>query len=290
MARTVPIYTYKAADGRSIRFAADSDFWITDLAGDDGLDIDIQKSQSYGQIGKSRTGQTVGDRTLTVTGAILRELDVNEALLKRLVRPMAAARWCKTVGGTTWYLDVVPAHTPDVYGGEHLLHFQFKLNAAFPYWRTVDTTRALLGGLQPMWFPTPVSTAGTFAISRYKNDLYTNVHNGGNAETAFTLYLRATAKVKDPMLWNNGTRTFIRLNTEMQTGEQAVISTADGSRGCRYFTADGAEDNGFRLLDIDSDLWMTLAPGDNILRMTAEGGRENLTAYVTAPKGVTSGV
>ena len=32
MARTVPVYTYQAADGRSLRFAADSDFWITDMS------------------------------------------------------------------------------------------------------------------------------------------------------------------------------------------------------------------------------------------------------------------
>ena len=286
MARTVPVYTYQAADGRSLRFAADSDFWITDMNGDDGLDIETKTSQSYGQTGN----QSVGERSVTVTGAILRDLDANEALLKKLVRPLTAGRWCKTVGSTVWYLDVVPAQTPIVSGGANLLNFQFKLKAAFPYWRTEDTARMLLGGMEPAWFPTPVSTAGNFAISRYKHNMYTNFVNDGNAETAFTLYLQAAAKVKNPMLWNNGTRTFIRLNTTMQAHERAVICTADGNRGCRYYTADGAEDNGFRLLDIDSDLWMMLTPGDNVLRMTADEGNENLTATVTAPKGVASGV
>lgn len=290
MARTVPVYTYQAADGRSLRFAADSDFWITDMSGDDGLDIETKTSQSYGQTGKTITNQSVGERSITVTGAILRDLDVNEALLKKLVRPLTEGRWCKTVGSTVWYLDVVPAQTPIVSGGANLLNFQFKLKAAFPYWRTEDTARMLLGGMEPAWFPTPVSTAGTFAISRYKHNMYTNFVNDGNAETAFTLYLQAAAKVKNPMLWNNGTRTFIRLNTTMQGHERAVICTADGNRGCRYYTADGAEDNGFRLLDIDSDLWMMLKPGDNVLRMTADEGNENLTAIVTAPKGVASGV
>ena len=46
----------------------------------------------------------------------------------------------------------------------------------------------------------------------------------------------------------------------------------------------------FRWLDYDSDLWMTLDPGDNVLRLTADEGRENLTATVTAPKGVAAGV
>lgn len=290
MARTVPVYTYQAADGRSLRFAADSDFWITDMSGDDGLDIETKTSQSYGQTGKTIISQSVGERSITVTGAILRDLDANEALLKKLVRPLTAGRWCKTVGSTTWYLDVLPSHTPDVSGGAHLLNFQFKLKAAYPYWRTVETAATMLGGLESAWFPTPVSTAGTWYISRYKHDLYTPVVNSGSTETGFTLRLTATARVKNPMLWHNGQRSFIRLNKEMLPGEAAVISTLESERGCTYRQSDGTEVNGFRWLDYDSDLWMTLAPGANVLRLTADEGRENLTATIHAPKGVAAGV
>lgn len=290
MARTVPVYTYQAADGRSLRFAADSDFWITDMSGDDGLDIETKTSQSYGQTGKTITSQSVGERSITVTGAILRDLDANEALLKKLVRPLTAGRWCKTMGSTTWYLDVLPSHTPDVSGGAHLLNFQFKLKAAYPYWRTVETAATMLGGLESAWFPTPVSTAGTWYISRYKHDLYTPVVNSGSTETGFTMRLTATARVKNPMLWHNGQRSFIRLNKEMLPGEAAVISTLEGERGCTYRQSDGTEVNGFRWLDYDSDLWMTLAPGANVLRLTADEGRENLTVTIHAPKGVAAGV
>lgn len=290
MARTVPVYAFQAADGSTIRFAVNSDFWITNLTGDDGLDVEMTEQQSTGQTGKTITGQSVGSRAITVTGSILRDFDANEALLKRLIRPESAARWLKTVGRTTWYLDVLPSHTPDVSGGAHLLNFQFKLKAAYPYWRTVETAATMLGGLEPAWFPTPVSTAGTWYISRYKRDLYTPVINSGSTETGFTLRLTATARVKNPMLWHNGQRSFIRLNKEMLPGEAAVISTLEGERGCTYRQSDGTEVNGFRWLDYDSDLWMTLAPGANVLRLTADEGRENLTVTIHAPKGVAAGV
>ena len=290
MARTVPVYAFQAADGSTIRFAVNSDFWITNLTGDDGLDVEMTEQQSTGQTGKTITGQSVGSRAITVTGSILRDFDANEALLKRLIRPESAARWLKTVGRTTWYLDVLPSHTPDVSGGAHLLNFQFKLKAAYPYWRTVETAATMLGGLESAWFPTPVSTAGTWYISRYKRDLYTPVVNSGSTETGFTLRLTATARVKNPMLWHNGQRSFIRLNKEMLPGEAAVIYTLEGERGCTYRQSDGTEVNGFRWLDYDSDLWMTLAPGSNVLRLTADEGRENLTATIHAPKGVAAGV
>ena len=290
MARTVPVYAFQAADGSTIRFAVNSDFWITNLTGDDGLDVEMTEQQSTGQTGKTITGQSVGSRAITVTGSILRDFDANEALLKRLIRPESAARWLKTVGRITWYLDVLPSHTPDVSGGAHLLNFQFKLKAAYPYWRTVETAATMLGGLESAWFPTPVSTAGTWYISRYKRDLYTPVVNSGSTETGFTLRLTATARVKNPMLWHNGQRSFIRLNKEMLPGEAAVIYTLEGERGCTYRQSDGTEVNGFRWLDYDSDLWMTLAPGANVLRLTADEGRENLTATIHAPKGVAAGV
>ena len=290
MARTMPVYAFQAADGSTIRFAVNSDFWITNLTGDDGLDVEMTEQQSTGQTGKTITGQSVGSRAITVTGSILRDFDANEALLKRLIRPESAARWLKTVGRTTWYLDVLPSHTPDVSGGAHLLNFQFKLKAAYPYWRTVETAATMLGGLESAWFPTPVSTAGTWYISRYKRDLYTPVVNSGSTETGFTLRLTATARVKNPMLWHNGQRSFIRLNKEMLPGEAAVIYTLEGERGCTYRQSDGTEVNGFRWLDYDSDLWMTLAPGANVLRLTADEGRENLTATIHAPKGVAAGV
>ena len=77
MARTVPVYAFQAADGSTIRFAVDSDLWITNLTGDDGLDVEMTEQQSTGQTGKTITGQSVGSRSLTVTGSILRDLAEN---------------------------------------------------------------------------------------------------------------------------------------------------------------------------------------------------------------------
>lgn len=148
----------------------------------------------------------------------------------------------------------------------------------------------MLGGLESTWFPTPISTAGSWYISQYRRDLYTTVTNTGNQSTAFTLDLRATARVLNPMLWHNGSRTFIRLNKEMLPGERAVISTQEDTLGCTYYGEDGIAQDGFRWMDYNTDWWMTLAPGDNVLRLTADEGRENMTVTITAPKGVASNV
>lgn len=292
MPRPAPIYTYIAGDGRTLPFGLDdtADYIATDVAGEDCIDVDISAAAANGQPGTQVTGMAVGARTITVTGAIVRDQSANDRRLRALLRPHAAGRWCKTVEGKTWYMDVVTKTSPAISGGPHLLRFQFSLYAAYPYWRTLDTSTTVLGGLEPAWFPTPVSTAGSWAISRYKQSLYTTVVNAGDMPTGFVLELRASALVQRPMLWHNGLRTYILLNANMTAGERVVISTLDDSRGCTWFTSQGVSQNAFRHLDPDSDLWMTLQPGENVLRLTADDGRSNLHAAIIAPKGVTNSV
>lgn len=289
--QTIPEYLCTNMDTQqSIYFSPSSDFWVTSISGENGLDISFKESQATGQIGKTINTRAVGSKSITVTGDILGDYDANERLINRLIVPGVPIRWTKILGIERWYLDGEAQRLPEVDGEPGLLHFQFKLKCPYPYWRTEESLTTMLGGLRPSWFPTPVSTAGSWYISQYKQDLYTTVTNTGNSETDFTLTLQARAKVLNPMLWHNGKRTFIRLNKEMQIGERAVISTAEKDRGCTYYTADGTAQDGFRWMDIDTDWWMTLSPGDNVLRLTADEGRENMTATITAPKGVASGV
>lgn len=289
--QTIPEYICaNLASRQSIHFSPTSNFWVIAISGENGLDISFNESQATGQTGKTITGRSIGSKSITITGDIVGDYDANERLLNRLIVPMAPLRWTKILGTERWYLDGEAQRLPDIDGEPGLLHFQFKLKCAYPYWRTAETLTTMLGGLQSTWFPTPVSTAGRWYISRYKQDLYTTVNNTGNTETDFTLNLTAKARVLTPMLWHNGTRTFIRLNKEMLAGERAVISTAENNRTCTYYAADGTSQDGFRFMDADTDWWMTLSPGANVLRLTAEEGRENLTATITAPKGVASGV
>lgn len=289
--QTIPEYICTNLDtGQSIHFAPTEDFWITSISGENGLDISFSESQSTGQIGTTINGRSVGSKSITVTGDIIKDYDANERLINRIIVVGASLRWTKILGNERWFLDCEAQRLPEVDGEPGLLHFQFRLKCAYPYWRTEETVSTLLGGLQLTWFPTPVSTAGAWYISRYKQDLYTTVTNTGNTETDFKVQLTAMARVLNPMLWHNGKRTFIRLNKEMQAGDRAVISTAESDRGCTYYAADGTEQDGFRFMDINTDWWMTLSPGDNVIRLTADEGRENLTASISAPKGVASSV
>lgn len=285
---SAPIYHYLCG-GKTVEFSPRGDIWITDI-NDDGMDVSFCETASAGQKGTTNNGASVGSRDITINGAILRDLEANERLLKAAVRPLAPARLTKTVNGVGWYLDGAAARTPDIVQQQGYLPFQFKFRAFFPFWRTLERQDTLLGGLASAWFPTPVSTAGTFRISTTKKSLYTAVFNDGNTDAEFQLTFSASARVVDPTVYHMGTGRYLRLNMTLAAGEKAVVRTITGSRGCTVYDSTGTSYNGFRYLDIGSDLAMVLLPGENLLRLTAAEGRDNLTCRLSAPKGVASSV
>ncbi|MEG0168306.1 MAG: hypothetical protein RR709_10630, partial [Ruthenibacterium sp.] len=83
---------------------------------------------------------------------------------------------------------------------------------------------------------------------------------------------------------------FLRINQVMTAGECITISTVYGRKGVRYTKADGTQENGFRFLDVDSDLNLRLSPGENTFRTAARSNREGLQVEISAPKGVVFGV
>lgn len=312
----IATYAYKC-DGNEVIFSPDTSFWITEIAGEDGLEININETQSAGSIGTTHDASSVSSRDLTVNGLIIGDCEAGKRKLNLTVRPFTDAVLYKTdSNGVKWYLTgeaKTTLHTEDKIAVSAInvnfskkvpqlrrqqaltdrigiMPFQFSFHASFPYWRTVETATTVLGGLSPMWFPTPVSTSGSWYISSAKGSVDTDVYNEGNGETEFRLYLKATAQCTNPRLYNLATRTYIQLNKTMTVGESAVISTVSGERGCTYYAEDGSEYNAFADLDIDSDLEMVLKPGSNILRFTAEAGRNNVTATIKAPSGVASNV
>ena len=312
----IPTYAYKCG-GNEVVFSPDTSFWITEIAGEDGLEINISETQSAGSIGTTHDASSVSSRDLTVNGLIIGDCDAGRRKLNLAVRPFTDAILYKTdSAGVKWYFSgeaKSTLHTEEkiaaaainvnfakktpylsrlqaLSGRIGIVPFQFTFHASFPYWRTVETATTVLGGLSSAWFPTPVSTAGSWYISTAKGSVDTDVYNEGNGETEFRIYLKASARCSNPRLYNLSTRTYIQLNKTMTVGESAIISTVSGERGCTYYAEDGTETNAFADLDINSDLEMTLKPGSNILRFTADSGRDNVTATVKAPSGVASNV
>jgi len=282
------VYTYESATGM-IRFALDTPFWISDIAGKSSVDISLSTVVGSGQVGASVISQSVKPRSFTVDGAIFEPLGANRTRLLGAMAPQQPGVLKTTVDGTEWYLDVIPERTPDVSEGIGAQLFQLRLFAGYPYWRTTGTFRRQLTGLTPL-FMFPFNTAGTFYISSHGDNYFAQIHNSGNVPIDFRVIFRAHKTVENPELYHMGTGQKIKVNKVMMPGENVTVSTIFGQKGVTVMGAGRELENGFRYLSTDSDLRMALLPGENLLRIDALTGRDGLGVEIEAPEGVRSGI
>lgn len=288
MAEAAIEYIYQSALG-TVRFARDSAFWITTISGQSAVDVDISATRGPGQAGSSLAGQSVEPRELTIDGCLFDPVEQNRQQLLKVMAPREPATLTRRCGADAVALEVVPRRTPEISQGDGVQNFQLRLYAAYPYWRSAQRASTQLAGLEAR-LRFPFYTGGRWYLSRFSGDYFHTLRGGGNVPTEFELVFAARAPVLRPEVMHMATRRRIGVNGTLNTGEQLTVSTIYGHRGAVLERADGTTENGFAMLSVDSDLGMALQPGDNLLRIDAEAGRQALGVRLLAPREVRSGV
>lgn len=281
------IFIYENAIGK-LTFQYGGQMWITDVSGMSGVEIDIAESRSTMQIGSSITSQNVRPRTFTIDGAIFEPIARARERILNIIAPQIPATLTIKQGAESWYLDVVPEKTPEITAGNGVQFFQTRLRAAYPYWRTTTSYATQIAGLGAV-FAFPLSTGGSWWISRYSDSYFATIENRGNVPVEFRVTFAARAALDNPELFHVGTGKRILIRKSLIAGEQVSVSTIYGQKGVICISTAGEVSNGFKYLSVDSDLSMTLRPGSNVLRINAVN-REGLGVRIEAPKGVKSGV
>lgn len=281
------VFIYENAIGRLV-FRYDSPLWITDVDGMSSVEIDIAESRSTMQIGSSITGQNVRPRSFTLNGDIFEPIPIHRERVLNIIAPQISATLTVEQGGESWYLNVVPQKTPEITPGEGVQHFQTRLRAAYPYWRTTANYAAQVAGLIPM-FKFRHFTGGRWWISRYSDSYFATIENHGNVPVEFKVTFTARAALDNPELFHVDTGEHLLIRKSMIAGESVSVSTIYGHKGVVCTSVSGEISNGFKYLSVDSDLTMTLRPGSNLLRINAVN-REGLGVRIEAPQGVKSGV
>lgn len=283
------IFIYESAIGKIVFQRDQMQFWLTEIDGASSVDIDISESRSSGQVGASVAGQSVQPRSFTVDGCIFEPLALNRAHLLNVIAPQTPATLTILQGGESWYLDIIPEKTPEVTPGEGIQHFQTRLHAPYPYWRTTASYATQIAGLVAM-FEFPFFTGGSWWISKYSDSFFRTVENKGNVPIEFQLMFTARSALSNPEVYHVDTGKKILIRKNMIAGERVVVSTVYGQKGVICISNTGEITNGFKYLSLDSDLSMTLVPGSNLLRMDASKNREGLGVRIESPEGVKSGV
>ena len=263
---------FETEDGRSFRFGYPygSVFSIDPLS---ELDVVLSTSQGFQQVGVTVERAGVGGLSRTIAGRLLGlSKDQRRRMLEVFTPYTSGSLWFNDRYYCRAWVQKTPAFGELKYNTE----FTLLLFCPEPYW--LDTTQAYLLGGYTAAFAFPVCyDSHTFGVK--SSALFTNCRNDGMVSVPYAVQFRAGAPVTDYGILNAATGEKLSLTDTLAIGETVNVYRDNGRLKVEKESG-GVTTDIFSRLDEDSTLF-SLAVGDNIIKMTADSGVDNLTAYVT---------
>ena len=241
-----------------------------------GVDVDVQTAQGVNQVGVSVERQSVA--------GVSRELiihchsphgDADASLLLEKLTFFTS--------GTMYFEDrffcrFVLSKTPYTKSIHPYPVLDFMLFCPKPFWYDLTAQSFCINGFVPSFrLPINYSTPHRFGVRTSIGWL--NAYNPGALAVPFTATLKSDGAVVNPTVLNIITGQSIRILTTLTPGQVIEIYRTTTDKLAVKRTEDGTEENIFALLDEDSDL-LELAPGDNLLKATADSGETSLQVTV----------
>lgn len=269
-------FMYQNSRGDEIFFALDSNFILNSISGIDSNDIDLQSSDSVGQIGSTINYKHIKDKNITINGAIKKDVETNRAKLLDVVLPSDDAKLYCIIDDQRYFIKVTPSTTPIIANVDHGAKFQFVLNCPYPFWEDSVENLSTLNGVQPK-FSFSLNLSGTWQLGSSIATEFVNIRNSGNQAVGMTITLKADSLCSGFKVQNVKTLEYIFLNYEMEAGEEVVITTGYNNKKI-ISSIDGSI---IKYLDLINSTFLQLEPGDNILKFTAEYNEPGVQTNIT---------
>lgn len=264
-------FRYVNENGGTLIFEYSHGYLINKPSGIDTVDVNLSHAQGINQVGSTVQSKTVQSRPVTMSGIIVGSgQDERKNQLMAVVRPDLAGR----LYADDYFLDVHVTATPTIEPKEKFAHFQFALNAPYPYWQREQKTSQSLYGVKNQ-FKFPWNMSKSYRFGQLQEMQFINARNDGQLPATFKVTFSAANNVERPRITNVTTGEVLILNKSMFPGESIVVETTHGQT---YVTS--SIDGSIRgALDLDSTLFR-LAVGDNILKPEAETGLDQLQVVI----------
>lgn len=275
---------YTNENDEALTFSHTSAFCTQEVTGLTDVRSTLYTIHSMGQDGDSYIASRIEGREIDLSGSI-RERDPVKARelrrkLARVLNPKLSGvlsyqygDFVRVIGCRAVSSPVVTKKPQDIYH-----RFSLTLSCLEPFWREASERRtdvaAWVGALE---FPVRLPAAG-MSVGYRQPSVIVNVFNGGDVESGIRAEMSAVDTVVNPKILNVATGEFIRFVITLSVGDTLAVSTGYADKWATY-THDGVEDDALQYLDIDST-FLTLEPGDNLIKYEADAGVDNLEIVV----------
>lgn len=237
-----------------------------------GMEVALGTSQGFSQIGETVETQSVGGRTIDVTGEMYGNILERKDALRKACAPLTSGR---LVFQNTHYIRVRVKAAPSFSAVRNNGLFKMQFFAPFPYYSDVNETLAYIGIVIPQFrFPANYSAPHRFGTRNAAR--YTNVKNDGDVKVPFKAHIQSDGTCTNVTISNLKTFAFLKLNGALNAGDSVEIYRDDNNALRAELTSGGVVSDIISWIDEDSDLF-ELEVGDNLLSATDDEGGASLS-------------
>lgn len=264
-------FRYVNENGGTLIFEYAHGYLINKPSGIDTVQVNLSQAQGINQVGSTVESKTVQPRPVTISGIIIgSDADARKDALMSVIRPDLAGK----LYADDYYLDVHVTATPTIEAKKKFAHFQFSINAPYPYWQKDSPVVQVLSGVQKL-FKFPWNVSRSYKFGQLMETQFMNVCNGGQLPVPFTATFYAKNDVENPKIIHVTTGEELILNKSMVSGERVVVEITHD----RTYVTSSVDGNIRGALDLDSTLFR-LGVGDNVLKPEADSGLDQLEVQI----------
>lgn len=241
-----------------------------------GVQVELGTSQGFALMGETVDVQSVRGMTRTVDGVFFGEKP------EYLVRALFAALPARTSGrlyfNDDFCCDIVVKETPRIKKDRNgRVMFSLSLFCPLPFWLSVGTKRCGIGDMRAAFSFPVIYTSHRFGVR--SDELTGIIENGGDVDVPVTVTFRASGSVSNISLTDAETGQFLGITGTLGAGDSVKIYGKAGRIHAQKESG-GAVSDALSMISQGSSLFM-LRPGENRLRLEADSGEANLSAFVS---------
>lgn len=217
-------------------------------------------------------------RNVVITLALNGNVEINRMLLNAIILPKRYIKIYYKNNTLDVYIEgYVDTFEYDIF--EQGVIAQASIICTAPYWIDCKERTTILSSIVNLFeFPFSIPNEG-IALSETLVSVSSDVINLGTVQIGVMITIECNRKIINPSVINTTTGQTMKLNTELDDGDQIIINTVQGNKFIHKYSDDGII-NIINSLD-ESSQWINLLPGYNIFMISSDYGTNNMIVTIS---------
>jgi hypothetical protein len=262
------IITYTNSLGESLRLTGD--YLVSKVNGLGDVLAEIQRQKSPFQDGSTYLDSVLSERLITFEVDLIgngeNDISSKRQTLSRVFNPkLGEGIFRYQYGSTVREINATPEHVPAFLSGrESRSRFHqismISLVCPNPYWKSLEITEE--PAFEPLFqFP----FEGEFELGMQRDQRI--IVNDGDSPAP--VYIEFYGPATNPIITNNTTGEYIKVNQTLGENEYMRIDTTRGKKSVEFVAEDGTVTNVFNWIDLGSTFFQ-LVIGENDIQYSAD--------------------